>query len=118
MKMKDLRDIQVKLREKYSPEELKAEILCDIIHILFNYLETEEEKPLTLEHECVTPPPWNIMQEQELTQKYIDVMLELKKYGGYVEYGPSPTKTCNFCNDPNSILTEEFCCVGCSKLVK
>lgn len=27
-------------------------------------------------------------------------------------------QTCRFCNSPESILTEEACCTGCSKLVK
>ena len=27
-----------------------------------------------------------------------------------------PNQTCRFCNNPESILTPETCCTGCSKL--
>jgi len=30
---------------------------------------------------CVTPPPWVLGENEELDQKYYDVMLELEKYG-------------------------------------
>lgn len=45
MKMNDIRDIQVKIREKYSPQELQPEILMDIVHILFEYLDNENNQP-------------------------------------------------------------------------
>jgi hypothetical protein len=38
MEMKDIREIHVKIRNKYSPEELKPEILISIVDILFEYL--------------------------------------------------------------------------------
>ena len=41
MKMSDIRDIQIKIRKKYSPEMLSPEILCEIIHILFYYIEAQ-----------------------------------------------------------------------------
>ncbi len=41
MNMNDIRDIQIKIREKYGPEELSPEILMEIIHILFEYLESK-----------------------------------------------------------------------------
>lgn len=44
MKMKDIRDIHVKIRNKYSPNELKPEILTNIIHIIFEYL-SENNQP-------------------------------------------------------------------------
>jgi hypothetical protein len=32
-------------------------------------------------YDAVVPPPWGVMDNQELTQKYVDVMRELDKYG-------------------------------------
>jgi REP element-mobilizing transposase RayT len=37
MKMADIREISKKIRKKYPPEIISPEILCDIIHILFEY---------------------------------------------------------------------------------
>ena len=37
-----------------------------------------------------------------------------QKLGNVEKYDPN--QTCNFCNNPESILTEDTCCTGCSKL--
>ena len=41
MKMNDVRDIHIRIREKYPPKTLDPEILQDIIHILFEYIRPE-----------------------------------------------------------------------------
>jgi|GEM_PF-3709675 len=40
--MSDIRDISIKIRKKYPPDILHAQILCDIVHILFEYQDDQE----------------------------------------------------------------------------
>ncbi len=39
MKMNEINEIHKKIREKYGPSELEPEILMEIVHILFEYLD-------------------------------------------------------------------------------
>ncbi len=57
MKMENVRDIQRKLREKYSQWELPPKVLCDIIHILFEYVEDQPERLSPEDAKCVSDSP-------------------------------------------------------------
>ena len=42
-----------------------------------------------------------------------DQMIEMEMHWMPLPYRPD--QTCQFCDDPNSILSKETCCTGCSK---
>lgn len=46
----------------------------------------EIRQSLLNEIELIDPPPWNMLEKEELTEKYIEVMKELRKYNGYIQY--------------------------------
>lgn len=46
MLMKNVNDIHKRIREKYSPSELDPEILCEIIHIIFDYIDQPKNKTM------------------------------------------------------------------------
>ena len=53
MNIKDVKDIHVKIREKYPPSDISPQALCDIVHILFEYCDKEElEKPIKTPDRC------------------------------------------------------------------
>lgn len=43
MRTEDVRDIYIKIRKKYSQELLSPQILSDIVHILFSYIDSDNQ---------------------------------------------------------------------------